>query len=896
MMPGVILHRDAPPFYKGPYYLERPRLDNILKIAMQSPVVAVVAGQGFGKTASVYSFLRKYSAVSIWIQLSEQDNNYQRFWENLCACITLKNPDLGRAMTRIGFPDTVSFFDIFYNMVEQAIKGIQTKPSSSHYVLVYDDFQTINNPVMLRLFDRILAFPFSKITVILISHTEPQVKTLPLISKGLLTRITAEELRFTPEEIAAYFALRHLTLSPEDLNSLYRDTEGWPQLLTLIAENTEKQKGRLHYSPELVKLPLFKIIEDSFFSSLDKNTRKFLIKLSLASYWPLPFLGELNDSVGDLESLSPFIHYDSYLNGYRIHHLLIEFLKEKQGELSPEERRELYLKSAQWCLKNNLRMDAATYYEKARDYQGLLDLCFTYPVVFPRETALFLLAIIGRLLGEADGSSAPGNSPENPLGNHPENSPGNPSGNPDGEDEEDRDARLFLRYAIKPRLLTAMGRLEESAAACREAIAKFEPLPPSAINGRILSSIYISLGFVYIVTCQITKNYNFLPLFEKGYGYIENYKLQVRGNEGQGTIFPYICQVGFPAEAGEYEKYLSNITAVVSLMEKFSDKFITGLDSLSWCEYYYHKGDLGAAENYARRSIIHARENHQYDAENRGFFFLLRIAVHSGNFLEIEDICRQIKVHSGSGDFLNYSVICDIEYAWLYAQTGIPALAEFSFNSGSDEIETDNIYFPIEILVKAKCFFIEKQYQEALAALGRWENLRGSHAYLLEKLEITVLEAACNLRLDRLPRALEKLEEAWGLSAANGLDMPFIELGEDMRLLASAALENPEQSVIPREWLETVRNKAAAYGKMLAAIGPENMSRGGGTVLRPSETAVLRALSLGFTREEISRKEGISFHNVKQIIKNIYNKLGAVNRADAVRIAIDKGFLKNFRR
>lgn len=873
MMPGVMLHRDAPPFYEDPHYLERPRLDNILKIAMQSPVVAVVAGQGFGKTASIYSFLRKYPAVSIWVQLSEQDNNCQRFWENLCACITLKNPDLGKAMTRIGFPDTVRFFDLFYNTVEQAIRGMQAKPSSSHYVLVYDDFQTISNPVMLRLFDRILAFPFSRITVILISNTEPQVKTLPLISKGLLARITAEELRFTPEEIAAYFALRRLTLSPGDLNSLYRDTEGWPQLLSLIVENTEKQEGRFHYSPELVKLPVFKTIEDSFFSSLDKNTRKFLIKISLASYWPLPFLGELNDSAEDLESISPFIRYDSFLNGYRIHHLLIEFLREKQGELSPEERREVYLKSARWCLKNNLRMDAASYYEKARDYQGLLDLYFTYPVLIPRETALFFLTIFGRLLDGAAGSSVPENS-----------------------DGGGGDARLFLRYAIKPKLLTAMDRMEESAAACREAIAKFEALPPSAINGKILSSAYISLGFVYFFTCRITKNYHFLPFFEKGYDYIEKYNIQARGNEGQGTIFPYICQVGFPAEAGEYEKYLSNITAVVSLMEKSSDRFITGLDSLGWCEYYYHKGELGAAENYARRSIIHARENHQYDAESRGFFFLLRIAVHSGNFLKIEEICRQIKAHSEDGSFLNNSVICDIEYAWLYTQTGIPALAEFSFSSDFDETEGDSFYFPIEILVKAKCFFIEKQYQEALTALGRWENFRGSHAYLIEKLEITVLEAACNLRLDRLPGALEKLEESWVLSAANGLDMPFIELGEDMRLLASAALENPEQSVIPREWLEVVGNKAAAYGKMLTALGPGNLSGGGGPVLRPSETAVLRALSQGFTREEIARKEGISFHNVKQIIRNLYNKLGAVNRADAVRIAIDKGFLKNFRR
>jgi LuxR family maltose regulon positive regulatory protein len=739
---------------------------------------------------------------------------------------------------------------------------------------------------MLRLFDRVLAFPFPKTSIILISRTEPQVKTLSLLSKGLLSRITAEDLRFTAEETAAYFALWGLKIPPEDMDSLYRDTEGWPQLLDLIAQSAEKQGGPFHYSPEMAKASIFKTIEDLFFSFLDRNTRKFLIKLSLTGHWPLELLGELDSPVEDLEKLSPLIRYDSYLNGYRIHKLLIEFLTEKQGEIPPEERRVIYLQSARWCLSNNLRMDAASYYEKARDYRGLVNLYFSYPVFIPRETAAFLLDITDSLLCGADENI------------------------PEDFSRDDQEALLYLRYAMRIKLLLTLGRFEESAAACRRSIELFEALPLSAYNARILASVYVSLGFLYIFTCRISKNYRFLPFFEKAHAYFKSYEMPTGRIVGQGIIPSYICQVGFPAEAGEFEEYLANFSPSAALLSKISGGLLMGQDSLGWCEYYYFKGDLGTAENFARQAIIQARENRQYEAENRGLFFLLRIALHGGNPPEIDSLLRQIKTQLETGNHQNGPVLCDLEYGWYYAQTGNPGAAASWLRGTSGESGIDALNRPMEILVRSKCLFAQKHYQAVLDILAQWERDNAFQDCLLGKLETSVLEAACNLRLGRRSAALEKLGEAWVLGAPNGLDMPFIELGEDTRLLASAALEGPEEDPggppgsesgrfpIPREWLEILRSRAAAYGKNLAALGPERQdpSDNSTTVLRPSEAAVLRALSQGLTREEIAHGAGLSLHGVKEIIKNLYRKLGAVNRADAVRIAIDRGFLKNSRR
>jgi LuxR family maltose regulon positive regulatory protein len=57
------------------------------------------------------------------------------------------------------------------------------------------------------------------------------------------------------------------------------------------------------------------------------------------------------------------------------------------------------------------------------------------------------------------------------------------------------------------------------------------------------------------------------------------------------------------------------------------------------------------------------------------------------------------------------------------------------------------------------------------------------------------------------------------------------------------------------------------------------------------ETEVLKGLAQGLTREEIAGDIGLSLGSVKKVITGIYAKLGALNRADAIRIAGSAGLI-----
>jgi len=58
-------------------------------------------------------------------------------------------------------------------------------------------------------------------------------------------------------------------------------------------------------------------------------------------------------------------------------------------------------------------------------------------------------------------------------------------------------------------------------------------------------------------------------------------------------------------------------------------------------------------------------------------------------------------------------------------------------------------------------------------------------------------------------------------------------------------------------------------------------------MLSARETDVLKALSQGYTYEEIGARLGISSHTVESHIKNVYRKLKVHSAAEAVMRAVD---------
>ena len=121
----------------------------------------------------------------------------------------------------------------------------------------------------------------------------------------------------------------------------------------------------------------------------------------------------------------------------------------------------------------------------------------------------------------------------------------------------------------------------------------------------------------------------------------------------------------------------------------------------------------------------------------------------------------------------------------------------------------------------------------------------------------------------------------------------------DERPTIDAALQRRRQRLRPQERAHGGHRLGASSGLQRrglprAGFGPSRSGADQGPVLpilTDRERSILSAVASGMTTSAISRDLWISEHTIKFHLTNIYRKLGVVNRAGAVRYALENGIV-----
>jgi LuxR family maltose regulon positive regulatory protein len=449
--------------------------------------------------------------------------------------------------------------------------------------------------------------------------------------------------------------------------------------------------------------------------------------------------------------------------------------------------------------------------------------------------------------------------------------------------------------ATHTRLYISLELFDKAREELEKIIKKLEPNAASPEAHRTLSGCYNSLGYVGMFTSTYTRDYRFSADFEKAIYHSRLSGFQPRPPVSVFSLSCYICRGNKPLK-GELEKYLDALEKAVPCIAESMNGATYGMDDLGRGELAMFKGDFASAEPLIKNAIRKAKERDQYEIENRALFYLIRIGFFKGSAEEIPDFLKQLEARLELPCYLNRFTLYDIVTGWFYIQTGQPDKAAPWLKSDFEESDLNSISHGLETLVKARYHLAEKHYSAALAMLKHREDRYGLWSFTMGRVASLALEAVCLYQLHDKENAYRSLKEAYTTALPEEIFMHFLELGKDMRTLTAAVLKDGFPD-IPRDWLERINRDAASYAKKASAVSAcfaeGRKTSGSGTgLLSPREMEVLKGLSQGLTREEIARVLLISINTVKSTIRNIYNKLGAVNRTDAVRIATELKLLK----
>jgi LuxR family maltose regulon positive regulatory protein len=812
------------------------------------------------------------------MQLSNRDNIEERFWENFISTVGGLNKETAKHLAENGFPYSDRLFDRYLAIPRQEVDP------EKKYVFVYDDFHLLKNKAVLRFLEQSLNSPFPNISSVLISRRDIGIDTTHLERRKQVAKITEEDLRFTEEETAEYFRIQHFSVTPQFVSMINRETEGWAfaiHLSTLPLKNIPAFRSgntaeTLNVFP-VMRPNIFKLIESEILGNISPELRKFFIILSLTEELPQELLAVLasNESSGGSPSLlseveaylseggiGSFIRYDEYRKTYRIHHLLLDYLGRHQGELSEEEKNKVYLLAADWYSKNNRKIDAIAYYEKAGDIDAVIQELYSFPLLFPKHLSRFLLELLDRM-------------PEELYQKSPH------------------------LYVFRSRATFGLMLFDQTEVELKRAIPRLETAldyaagPGKAILHRAIFCCYMCLGFVALIRSGRTGNYDYVWLFEQGAAHGRLSEYVSRPLVSVGTVGLYVCRTESP-EKGEAEKFAAALEAFEPSISEVLGGCYYGVGDLVRAELAFFRTNATEAERYAKEAVQKARQAGQYEIENRSLFYLARIYLSWGKFDDLRRIQLELSELREQPDYFNRFTHTDIMEGWFAIQLGFAGQLAAWLKNDFEESELNSLTNGLEILIKAKYHFVEKKYPAALAALESRNDPEGRA--ILGKIENLALMAVCRYNAHDQKGAYAALAEAYTLAQPNGFFMPFTELGRHMRTLVDGALRDGVPS-IPREWLLETRRNASAYAKRIFAarkvFGPATHSHTGTYLpLSHREQEVLYSLSQGLTRQEIAGSLVISVNTVKSIITSIYSKLGALNQAEAVHIAATHGILQ----
>jgi LuxR family maltose regulon positive regulatory protein len=332
---------------------------------------------------------------------------------------------------------------------------------------------------------------------------------------------------------------------------------------------------------------------------------------------------------------------------------------------------------------------------------------------------------------------------------------------------------------------------------------------------------------------------------------------------------------------GEYLK-ISNTSR-----DKTRGEFRFFQGELSNGELLFFKGELAASESLINNGLDRAYEHKLYDIAHRVLFYILRISIAQGNYYKAEKIIKEMKHHLNETQYPNRYINYDVSLSWYYYILGlpdkIPEWVKENFTPYGFAGSIDNYGNQ----VKARYCYMTRNY---LPLLSYIHDMKQRESFLFGRLEMLAIEACVHYKMKDKQKAYDVLLEAYKDAEPNGIVMPFIELGKDMRTLTSSAIKE-FNGEIPKEWLECINRKAASYAKRQAHVIVEfkhanNMSDN--IILSPRESDILKDLSYGHSRAEIAVSRSLSINTVKMVINSIYSKVGAENLADLIRISVEK--------
>ena len=346
----------------------RPGLLARLAQGMGRGLTVVCTPAGFGKTTLLGDWARRSRRPVAWLSLDQGDNDPARFWRYVAAALERVRPGVGeRVAALLRGAEQPPLEAVATTVINQL-----TDPSDGDQVaLILDDYHLIETPTV----HASVAFLVERLPpglrLVLAGRADPPLPLARLRGRGQLAELRERDLRFTPDETAAF--LREATgldLPAASVASLQERTEGWAAGLQLAALSLRGQADPAAFVASFAGSHRYVLdyLTEEVLARQPEELVGFLLETSVLER----LSGPLCDAVtgrGDSQALLEHVEranlflvpLDEVRGWWRYHHLFADLLRARLTRERPERVAGLHRAAATWCQAHGLADDAVRH-------------------------------------------------------------------------------------------------------------------------------------------------------------------------------------------------------------------------------------------------------------------------------------------------------------------------------------------------------------------------------------------------------------------------------------------------------------------------------------------------------------------------------------------------------
>jgi LuxR family maltose regulon positive regulatory protein len=916
-----------------PELVSRPHLIERLEAGLDRKLTLISAPAGFGKTTLLIEWVAGSEWPVAWISLDAGDNDPARFLAYFVAALQTVEPMVGGGMlAAFQAPEPPPMEAILTTLINEiAAPAGPGDGEARPVILVLDDYHLITAQPIHDGLTFLLDHLPPNLHLVVAARADPPLPLSRLRGRGQLTELRTADLRFTPDEAAAFLnQVMGLGLSAEDVAALETRTEGWIvglQMAALWLQGRDSQRVA-HFVSAFTGSHRYVLdyLTDEVLLQQPESVRTFLLQTAILDRLSGPlcdavrFGGAESPSAAGADTVrfgsagSPgssegtavtgwasgqemlerldianlfIIPLDDERSWYRYHHLFADLLRKRLSQAQPDLLPTLHRRASDWYEQHGLIPDAVSHALAAADVERAAHL------VEGRALAMIFLGELTTLVGLL------AELPDEVVSSRPWLCIAHAwalmfSGLLDAvelrlESAEDAldafgDTRPVERTVLSPaegrhiaghaaaiRAYVAALRRDMSCAAelTREALDQLpeEDLAVRSLSEGLLGSVLRWSGDLVAATRASTRAI----------------AISQAASDSHTAVEALYNLAAVQFAQGQLHKTVATCREVILLAGESAKRGgrrppIAASGCYLISQVLREWNDLEGALRHASEGIGLSEQWGWPEGLAFGYRRLARARQSVGDTdgaLEAIEKARQAAC--SLSPWFGAHMAAHQAHLWL-AQGNLAAASQWAQESGFSANDELNYRCRNEYTVLARVLIAQGRLDEASRLLARLLEMAETAGAVTHVIETLVLQVLALQAQGKDGQALTALERAVSLAEPEGYVRTFIDEGAPMAALLRMAAS---------------RGAAPDYvGKLLAAFG-------GTAPLYPApieplserELEVLRLLAAGLSNREIGAELFLAVGTVKKHTSNIYGKLNVHRRTQAVARARELGLV-----